>query len=84
MLSIILRTTLTLALFLSPTIESVAWQSEGEINQSDMVYICTGPSSKRYHKSSSCQGLKRCSDTIEKVSKSKAQAQGKTPCKICY
>ncbi len=49
-----------------------------------MVYICTGPMSKRYHKTSSCRGLKSCSDEIEKVSVDHAKKMGRTPCKWCY
>lgn len=33
---------------------------------SDGVYICTGPQSRRYHKSASCKGLRNCSREIKK------------------
>ncbi len=36
------------------------------------VYICTGPNSKRYHASSSCRGLRRCSGSIKAVSREDA------------
>ena len=48
------------------------------------VYICTGPQSKRYHKTSSCKGLKSCSREIVKVPLKKAKDLGRTPCGYCY
>ena len=48
------------------------------------VYICTGGSSKRYHKSPSCKGLDRCSKDIKKVTLSYAEDNGRTPCKVCH
>lgn len=51
---------------------------------SDGVYICTGSYSRRYHKTESCEGLRRCGGKIEKVSKEKADSMFRTPCHICY
>lgn len=51
---------------------------------SDGVYICTGPQSRRYHKSASCKGLRNCSREIKKVSLEQAKSMHKTPCHICY
>lgn len=49
------------------------------------VYICTGGSSKRYHKHNYCKGLDNCKGTVKKVSLSYAEDTLKrTPCKICY
>ncbi len=48
------------------------------------VYICTGKSSKRFHKTSKCNGLNRCNGDIQKVTISKAKSIGRTACKICY
>lgn len=48
------------------------------------VYICTGPSSKRYHSTSNCRGLGSCSGNVVKMSLAKAREKGRTPCKICY
>lgn len=49
------------------------------------VYVCTGGSSKRYHKSTSCKGLDNCQANIKKVTLSYAEDTLKrTPCKICY
>lgn len=48
------------------------------------VYICTGPQSKKYHKTPDCQGLRSCSKEIKAVSLDKAKSMGRTPCKWCY
>lgn len=48
------------------------------------VYICTGNSSKRYHKTSKCRGLSNCKEDIIKVTIEKAIQLDRTPCKICY
>lgn len=57
--------------------------AEYKANTNEVVYVCTGKSSKRYHKNSDCRGLAKCSGTIESVSVSTAKNSGKTPCKIC-
>lgn len=51
---------------------------------SDNVYVCMGNYSRRYHKTESCKGLRRCGGKIEKVSKEKADSMFRTPCHICY
>lgn len=48
-----------------------------------MVYICTGSSSKKYHAKSDCLGLKNCGGDIKKISVKKAIEMGRKPCKIC-
>jgi len=48
------------------------------------VYICTGPQSKRYHKTENCMGLGRCSREVKKVKLSEAEDDGRTPCGYCY
>ena len=50
----------------------------------ESVYICTGPQSKRYHRTTYCRGLKSCSDDIEAVDVETAEKKGRTPCGICY
>lgn len=50
----------------------------------NIVYICTGPQSKRYHRTSYCRGLDSCSDDIEEIDVSEAKDRGRTPCGICY
>lgn len=47
------------------------------------VYICTGPSSKVYHTSPKCNGLRNCSKDIKKVTLEQAQQMGRRACKIC-
>lgn len=84
MKSIILKSVLGIALLLTPAIETIASQNGKQVYASEQVYICTGPTAKRYHKSANCRGLGRCSGEIIKVSKSKAKSMGKTPCKMCY
>lgn len=49
-----------------------------------IVYYCTGPNAKKYHRSSNCKGLRKCSCSIVKCSKSEAEKKGFKPCKICY
>ena len=48
------------------------------------VYICTGPQSKRYHKTSTCKGLKSCSKEIKKITLEEAKKLNRTPCGYCY
>lgn len=48
------------------------------------VYICTGPQSKKYHKTEKCRGLNKCSGTIKKITLEEAKKINRTPCKICY
>ena len=55
-----------------------------EVSKAGMVYICNGPQSKRYHSSSRCKGLNRCSSTISTMTRARAMGLGFTPCKICY
>lgn len=59
--------------FLSPLIIYLV-QSE--------VYICKGNSSKVYHKTENCRGLKFCSSNIEKISEESAIKLGRRKCKI--
>lgn len=48
------------------------------------VYICTGGSSRKYHRTKNCKGLSNCGGTIEAVSLDYAEDMGRTPCRICY
>ena len=49
-----------------------------------MVYICTGGSSKKYHATKECSGLSNCSGEIRKIAVIDAKKLHRTPCKICY
>lgn len=48
------------------------------------VYVCTGGSSRKYHRLSNCKGLRSCGGNIEKVYLEFAEEKGRTPCKMCY
>lgn len=48
------------------------------------VYICTGGSSTKYHKTESCRGLNNCKGKIIKITKDDAANKDqRTACKIC-
>lgn len=49
-----------------------------------MVYICTGGSSKKYHATKQCHGLNSCGGEIKQITLKKAIDMGRTACKICY
>ena len=55
-----------------------------QVQESEQVYICTGGSSKTYHKTDKCNGLRRCSKEIKQITKEQAEEMGRRPCKICY
>lgn len=46
-------------------------------------YICTGRSSKVFHRKNNCKGLDNCKGTIETVTYSKAESLRRRPCRIC-
>ena len=74
-----------ICLFLLVFIASASTEAErNQLVQSVEVYICTGPMSKRYHRFSSCRGLKNCSEKVIKVDIQKAKSMGRTPCGYCY
>ena len=77
---------LIIGLLLLPSINTSDFHNHrvDEIKASSTVYICTGPYSKRYHKTRPCSGLNNCSGHIKRVSLKKAQRKGRTPCGICY
>lgn len=57
----------------------------GESFQNErVVYICTGPSAKKYHRIRTCRWLDNCSGEIEELPIEKAKARGKHPCRGCY
>jgi hypothetical protein len=51
-------------------------------NSSNEVYICKGSTSKVYHKSEKCNGLKRCSSGVSKLSQDEAEKMGRRACKL--
>jgi hypothetical protein len=58
--------------------------SPADGRQETWVYICNSATSARYHKYSTCRGLKKCSKEITRVSRQSATNKNLTPCKICY
>lgn len=86
MLTFILRNTEMKTLFLSIfLLLAPASNAQYETCSSETyVYICTGPQSKRYHKTNECRGLSSCSKDIKKVTISYAKNIGRTPCHWCY
>lgn len=64
------------------TISSIANFADDDDNE--YVYICTGPYSKKYHKTEYCQWLGSCNEDIERVTLEEAEDMGRTPCKGCY
>lgn len=62
----------------SPAERNINTDGEGE------VYICTGGSSRRYHRTPYCCGLNNCRDEIIDVTIEEAEDEGKTPCQRCY
>ncbi len=57
-------------------------QEKHEVNP-ECVYVCSGPVSKRYHSVEDCDGLKRCSGGILRMTADDAERIGKTPCRLC-
>lgn len=57
-------------------------QEKHEVNP-ECVYVCSGPASKRYHSVEDCDGLKRCSGGILRMTSDDAERIGKTPCRLC-
>lgn len=68
----------------SDSVQNQICQTDSVDKTEANVYICTGPQSKRYHKTSSCKGLSNCSGQIKKVTPEEAKKMNRTPCKICY
>ena len=44
------------------------------------VYICRGPESARYHYKSDCQGLNRCSKSVDEIDLLAAKKLGRSLC----
>lgn len=48
--------------------------------ESKNVYICKGPSSKKYHYTKKCRGLSNCSKEVSEVTLEQAKKIGRTLC----
>jgi hypothetical protein len=51
---------------------------------SHTVYLCNGPQSEVYHRTSHCKGLRKCSTEIEAVDIGTAKERGRRECGWCY
>ena len=73
-----------LLLTLMMLVGNVTIDNPGNHTNETYVFICTGPKSEKYHRTKDCNGLNRCSASIEKVTLGKAKELGRGPCGICY
>lgn len=71
---------LTLALLCS--FASTPTTTEITAADTTYVYICTGSSSTKYHKTASCRGLNNCKGKIIKVSRTVAEEEYPPPAKF--
>lgn len=75
---------LLLTIAMGIVVGSVSAMNHTEVEtEQSYVYICTGPSSKTYHVSPKCNGLRNCSKEVKKVTLQQAQQMGRRPCKVC-
>lgn len=78
-----------LSLFLTLSIGAMSFTLPGSTEvmspqPNDVVYICTGSSATKYHRTADCRGLNNCKGSIVKVTRSDAENKyHRTPCKIC-
>lgn len=63
---------------------SAVAQSNDKETNGEIVYICTGGYSKRYHSTRSCKGLRNCGGSIKAISIEEAEQMGRTPCQLCW
>src|SRR5881398_2460321 len=49
----------------------------------EQVFICKSDAAYAYH-NKYCQGLKKCTHTITKITLAEAISLGRKPCKYCY
>lgn len=50
----------------------------------EIVYVCIGSGSTKYHRYTDCSGLNSCSGDIEELYVPEAEYKGYEPCKRCY
>lgn len=58
--------------------------TRGFISKVEIVYLCHGQESVRYHSRANCRGLNNCSTQIERTHIHHALRIGRTACQICY
>ena len=65
-------------------IEQDEWSYDEDSYGGDIVYVCTGGYSKRYHSTPDCRYLDNCKGEVREVDQQFAEEKGRTPCKACY
>ena len=71
--------------FLLPAMPFAGYgRSNMRMDGNPTVVICTGSSSKRYHRTEHCRGLNNCQGGVKKITLEEAKRAGRTACKICY
>ncbi len=50
----------------------------------DKVYLCNGPYSEVYHRTSHCKGLRSCSTKIQPTDSLRAKEKNRRKCGYCY
>ena len=58
--------------------------SSRSVEEQNLVYICTGPKAKVYHKTKNCKGLSTCSGSIKEISLESAKSMKRRAGRICY
>lgn len=65
-------------------IEQDEWAYDQDAYGGEDVYVCTGGSSKKYHRTPDCRFLENCGKEIRMIDQRFAEEKGRTPCKRCY
>lgn len=65
-------------------IEGDEWAYDQDSYSGDIVYVCTGGYSKKYHNTPDCRYLDNCKGEVREVDQQFAEEKGRTPCKACY
>lgn len=77
-----MKSKILLMLLLTFSLQSVG-NSTYDAAAEKVVYICTGPKAKVFHRTERCKGLNKCSGEIKKVPLKDARDMGRRPCKMC-
>ncbi len=51
--------------------------------KSGLVWVCTGGSSKKYHSTKECNGMKSCKGEQKMMKETEAKKAGRSACKMC-
>lgn len=72
------------SIMLAVTFFSVMSHSKKKSNSSNLVYICMGGHSTKYHTTKNCKGLQKCKGGVKSITINEAERTYKrTPCKLC-